>query len=49
MFGYTRDFVRSRRGSMMPVFIIILTPLLLAVGFSVDYTSAVETKSNMQN
>ena len=34
---------------MMPVFIIILTPLLLAVGFSVDYTSAVETKSNMQN
>lgn len=34
---------------MMPMFILILTPLLLAVGFSVDYTSAVETRSNMQN
>ncbi|WP_347405203.1 TadE/TadG family type IV pilus assembly protein [Mesorhizobium sp. WSM4884] len=34
---------------MMPVMIMITIPLLLAVGFSVDYTSAVTTRSDMQN
>ena len=33
----------------MPVVIMVMMPLLLAIGFSVDYTSAVTTKSNMQN
>jgi Flp pilus assembly protein TadG len=33
---------------MMPVLIMMVVPLLLAVGFSVDYTSAVTARSNMQ-
>ncbi|MGX7875927.1 TadE/TadG family type IV pilus assembly protein [Mesorhizobium sp. ORM6] len=41
-------FVRSRGGSMMPLFFLSLVPLITVVGFSVDYTSAVETRSNMQ-
>ncbi|RWA58200.1 pilus assembly protein [Mesorhizobium sp. M4B.F.Ca.ET.190.01.1.1] len=49
MLRYASDFVRSRGGSIVPVFLMILVPLLLAVGLSVDYTSAVQTKSNMQN
>jgi len=43
------NFLRSTGGSLMPVFVLALVPLLLAVGFSVDYTSAVQTRSNMQN
>ncbi|RRH90171.1 hypothetical protein EH240_33275 [Mesorhizobium tamadayense] len=34
---------------MMPIMVMLTIPLLLAVGFSVDYTSAVTTRSNMQN
>lgn len=34
---------------MMPVMMMITVPLLLAVGFSVDYTSAVTTRGDMQN
>ncbi|RWL95228.1 TadE/TadG family type IV pilus assembly protein [Mesorhizobium sp.] len=49
MFRSARDFVRSESGSMMPIMMMITIPLLLAVGFSVDYTSAVTTRSNMQN
>ncbi|CDX13911.1 conserved hypothetical protein [Mesorhizobium sp. ORS 3324] len=49
MFGSARNFVRSQSGSMMPVMVMATIPLLLAVGFSVDYTSAVTTRSNMQN
>ncbi|BCH06570.1 hypothetical protein BFX40_04590 [Mesorhizobium sp. SEMIA 3007] len=41
-------FARSRSGSMMPLFFLSLVPLITAVGFSVDYTNAVETRSNMQ-
>lgn len=33
---------------MMPLFLISLVPLITAVGFSVDYTSAVTTRSDMQ-
>ncbi|TGP24409.1 MULTISPECIES: TadE/TadG family type IV pilus assembly protein [unclassified Mesorhizobium] len=49
MFSSARDFVRSQNGSMMPIMVIMTIPLLIAVGFSVDYTSAVTTRSNMQN
>ncbi|RUT96658.1 pilus assembly protein [Mesorhizobium sp. USDA-HM6] len=49
MFSSARDFVRSESGSMMPLMVLLTIPLLLAVGFSVDYTSAVTTRSNMQN
>ncbi|AZO72552.1 MULTISPECIES: TadE/TadG family type IV pilus assembly protein [unclassified Mesorhizobium] len=49
MFSSARDFVRSQDGSMMPIMVIMTIPLLIAVGFSVDYTSAVTTRSNMQN
>ncbi|MDX8501055.1 pilus assembly protein [Mesorhizobium sp. VK4C] len=49
MFSSARNFVRSQRGSMMPLMVLLTIPLLLAVGFSVDYTSATTTRSNMQN
>ncbi|MEI9412091.1 TadE/TadG family type IV pilus assembly protein [Mesorhizobium salmacidum] len=48
MFRVLRGFARSRSGSMMPLFLVMLMPLIAAVGFSVDYTSAVQTKSNQQ-
>ncbi|MEI9418741.1 TadE/TadG family type IV pilus assembly protein [Mesorhizobium sp. Cs1321R2N1] len=48
MFRILRGFARSRSGSMMPLFLVMLMPLIAAVGFSVDYTSAVQTKSNQQ-
>ena len=41
-------FARSRSGSMMPLFFLSLVPLITVVGFSVDYTNAVETRSGMQ-
>lgn len=41
-------FARSRSGSMMPLFFLMLVPLITVVGFSVDYTDAVQTRSNMQ-
>ncbi|MCA0051703.1 pilus assembly protein [Mesorhizobium sp. B283B1A] len=41
-------FARSRSGSMMPLFFLMLVPIISAVGFSVDYTSAVQTRSNQQ-
>ncbi|TPK63064.1 pilus assembly protein [Mesorhizobium sp. B2-4-19] len=41
-------FARSRSGSMMPLFFLSLAPLITAVGFSVDYTNAVQTRSDMQ-
>lgn len=34
---------------MMPLMVLLTIPLLIAVGFSVDYTSATTTRSNMQN
>ena len=46
---FAKQFLRSTSGSLVPVFIIALVPLALAVGFSVDYTSAVQTRGNMQN
>ncbi|MCA0055233.1 MULTISPECIES: TadE/TadG family type IV pilus assembly protein [unclassified Mesorhizobium] len=48
MLGLAGKFARSRGGSMMPLFFISLVPLVTVVGFSVDYTSAVQTRSNMQ-
>ncbi|RWK23070.1 MAG: pilus assembly protein [Mesorhizobium sp.] len=42
-------FLRSNDGSFMPVVAMVVMSLLLAVGFSVDYTSAVTTRSNMQS
>ncbi|UVK55075.1 hypothetical protein DBIPINDM_001564 [Mesorhizobium sp. AR02] len=41
-------FARSRSGSIMPLFFLSLVPLITAIGFSVDYTDAVQTRSNMQ-
>ncbi|TPM04167.1 pilus assembly protein TadG-related protein [Mesorhizobium sp. B2-3-10] len=48
MFRVLRGFARSRSGSMMPLFLVSLMPLIAVIGFSVDYTSAVQTKSNQQ-
>ncbi|TPJ12147.1 hypothetical protein FJW04_23060 [Mesorhizobium sp. B2-7-3] len=48
MFRILRGFARSRSGSMMPLFLMSLMPLIAVIGFSVDYTSAVQTKSNQQ-
>src|SRR5882757_7445294 len=47
--GLAKRFVASRNGSMMPMMVLLTIPLLVAVGFSIDYTSAVTTRSNMQN
>jgi Flp pilus assembly protein TadG len=41
-------FAGSRSGSLMPILILAMIPLITAVGFSVDYTAAVQTESNMQ-
>ncbi|ESY93203.1 MULTISPECIES: pilus assembly protein TadG-related protein [unclassified Mesorhizobium] len=48
MFRVLRGFARSRSGSMMPLFLVMLMPLIAVIGFSVDYTGAVQTKSNQQ-
>ncbi|BCG69723.1 hypothetical protein MesoLj113a_08810 [Mesorhizobium sp. 113-1-2] len=42
-------FARSRSGSMLPLFLLSLVPLITVVGFSVDYTDAVQTRSDMQS
>jgi len=47
--GAARRFLARRDGSIMPMMAILSIPLLAAVGFSVDYTSAVTTRSDMQN
>ncbi|TIT71407.1 MAG: hypothetical protein E5W56_21850, partial [Mesorhizobium sp.] len=49
MGGTIRQFLRSGDGSLMPIVVMMMMSLLLAVGFSVDYTSAVTTRSNMQS
>ena len=43
------QFVARRDGSMMPMMVLLTIPIVAAVGFSVDYTSAVTTRSDMQN
>ncbi|WP_244571295.1 TadE/TadG family type IV pilus assembly protein [Mesorhizobium carmichaelinearum] len=48
MRGVVVRFLGSRRGSMMPLFFLTLLPIISAVGFSVDYTSAIQTRSNQQ-
>ncbi|PBB95040.1 hypothetical protein CK224_28180 [Mesorhizobium sp. WSM3862] len=47
--GTIRQFLRSGDGSLMPIVVMVMMSLLLAIGFSVDYTSAVTTRSNMQS
>ncbi|MDG4878453.1 pilus assembly protein [Mesorhizobium sp. WSM4935] len=47
--GALRRFLARRDGSMMPMMVLLTIPLVAAVGFSVDYTSAVTTRSDMQN
>ena len=44
-----KRFLGCRSGSMMPMMLMLTVPLLITVGFSVDYTRAVTTRSNMQN
>jgi Flp pilus assembly protein TadG len=48
MRGLASRFVESKGGSLMPMFILCTLPLITVIGFSVDYTSAVQTRSNMQ-
>jgi Flp pilus assembly protein TadG len=47
--GTARRFLAGRDGSMMPMMVLMTIPLLTAIGFSVDYTSAVTTRGDMQN
>jgi Flp pilus assembly protein TadG len=47
--GAARRFVAGRDGSMMPMMVLMTIPLVTAIGFSVDYTSAVTTRGDMQN
>ncbi|UVK42697.1 pilus assembly protein [Mesorhizobium sp. AR07] len=48
MRGLAGRFVRSRSGSFAPILILSMVPIIAAIGFSVDYTSAVQTRSDMQ-
>jgi Flp pilus assembly protein TadG len=41
-------FCRDRDGSLAPVFALMLTPMLIAVGASVDYSRANSVKSTLQ-
>src|SRR4051812_5903529 len=41
-------FCRDRDGSLAPVFALMLTPMLIAVGASVDYSRANSIKSTLQ-
>jgi len=47
--GQAKRLVACESGSMMPIMVLMTIPLLLGIGFSVDYTSAVTTRSGMQN
>ncbi|SFP17305.1 Flp pilus assembly protein TadG [Mesorhizobium sp. NFR06] len=42
-------FLARRDGSIMPMMVLLSIPLVAAIGFSVDYTSAATTRSDMQN
>ncbi|MGX5800898.1 TadE/TadG family type IV pilus assembly protein [Bradyrhizobium sp. Arg314] len=47
--GAAIKFLACRDGSMMPIMVLMTIPLVTAIGFSVDYTSAVTARSDMQN
>ncbi|TIX22195.1 MAG: hypothetical protein E5V34_13805, partial [Mesorhizobium sp.] len=44
-----RHFLNSESGSLAPILAIMLIPMCAALGFSIDYNSAVATKGSMQN
>ncbi|MER8477083.1 TadE/TadG family type IV pilus assembly protein [Mesorhizobium sp. M1163] len=44
-----RKFLKSVSGSFAPLLAILLIPMVAALGFSIDYTSAVSTRASMQN
>ena len=48
MRGLTGRFIESRSGAFAPILILTMIPLITAIGFSVDYTSAVQTRSSEQ-
>jgi Flp pilus assembly protein TadG len=42
-------FLKSRSGSLLPIFAVGIIPMIAAVGLSVDYTDAVTDRGNMQD
>lgn len=48
MRGLAGRFMESRSGSFAPILILAMIPLITAIGFSVDYTSAVQAKATEQ-
>ncbi|MER9518453.1 pilus assembly protein TadG-related protein [Mesorhizobium sp. M0614] len=48
MRGLAGSFIESRSGSFAPILVLAMIPLITAIGFSVDYTSAVQTRSTEQ-
>lgn len=42
-------FLTSRSGSLLPIFAVGIIPMIAAVGLSVDYTTAVTDRGNMQD
>jgi Flp pilus assembly protein TadG len=42
-------FLKSRTGSLIPIFAIGMIPIAAAVGLSVDYSAAVTDRANMQD
>jgi len=49
MFPSIRRFIYSRSGNLATGMVILLIPCLLAVGMAVDYSTAENTRSSMQN
>jgi len=43
------QFLHSSDGSLVPFLVLAIIPILLTIGFSVDYTSAVQTRGDMQD
>ncbi|RWQ14907.1 TadE/TadG family type IV pilus assembly protein [Mesorhizobium sp.] len=48
MRGLAGSFIESRSGSFAPILVLAMIPLITAIGFSVDYTSGVQTRSTEQ-
>ncbi|MER9950915.1 TadE/TadG family type IV pilus assembly protein [Mesorhizobium sp. M0047] len=48
MRGLAGRFIGSRSGAFAPILVLVMIPLITAIGFSVDYTSAVQTRSTEQ-
>lgn len=49
MLSSVTHFLKSENGSFAPLLIFATIPIIATIGFSIDYTSAVSTRSSMQS